>query len=203
MTRLFAEAFLVPLSPEEAQGPELRYDEDRALNVLPDGRPFIAMGDVGGTATTTRVRSEADDYDQPRDDNALPLSSITKVKAERDDFARDSSVGTCTDTAVRSEPDDEDRDARAGDGFFSLGTVTKSSIGGEPDDADRDARAADGFFSLATVTHTFVRAEAEDADRDAAPFGFRPTRTTSVKRKSDDSWSEHAEARRVPTRLTP
>jgi len=203
MSRLFAEAFLVPLLPDEGQEPELRYDEDRALNVLPDGRPFIAMGHVSGTETMTEVRSEADDYDQPGDGDALTLSTITKVKAERDDFARDSAVGTSTDTRVRNEPDDEDRDARAGDGFFNLGTATKSSIGGEPDDTDRDARAADGFVNLGTVTHTFVRAEAEDEDRDAGAFGFGPTTKTSVKGESDDFWSEDDEARRLPTRLTP
>jgi hypothetical protein len=175
MSRLFAQAFLVPLLPDVGQEPELRYDEDRALNVLPDGRPFIAMGHVSGTETMTEVRSEADDYDQPGDDDALTLSTITKVKTERDDFARDSAVGTRTDTRVRNEPDDE----------------------------DRDARAADGFFNLGTVTHTFVRAEAEDEDRDAGAFDFGPTTKTSVKGESDDFWSEDDEAHRLPTRLTP
>jgi hypothetical protein len=125
VARLFAEAFSVPLLPSDGTEPELRYDEERALNVLPDGRPFIEVGRAGGTETLTEVRSEADDYDESGHDDEVALTTVTKVASERDDV---------TETSVSREPDDEDRDARGVEGFFSFGTVTKTSVAGEADD---------------------------------------------------------------------
>jgi hypothetical protein len=191
MSRLFAEAFLTPLLPDDTEEPDVRYDEDRALNVLADGSPFIAVGQRGGTVTFTEVRNEADDADPEGDNCAVTLTTVTKVKAERDDFARGASLGTSTETRVRNEPDDEDRDARAADGVFNLATwtATKSSVGTEPDDQDRDIISDDGSPHLETVTQTFVRAEAEDDDRDGV-MSLGPTTKTSVKGEADDFWSE-------------
>ena len=134
MSRLFAEAFVVPLLAGELEEPAVRYDENRGLNVLPDGRPFLAVGQAGGTDTFTEVRGEADDADRAGDQGSVTLTTVTKVKAERDDFARGASLGTSTDTRVRNEPDDEDRAARAADGFFNLGTATKTSVRAEAAD---------------------------------------------------------------------
>lgn len=219
MPRLFAEAFLTPLLPDDGDAPEVRYDEARALNVLADGSPIIAIGHAGGTDTFTEVRNEADDADPEDSGRHLTLTTITKVKAERDDFARGARVGTSTVTRIRNEPDDEDRDARTRDGADSLATwtTTKSSVGTEPDDQDRDIAtdegfvpmttitrtavraeaddvdheiaASDGAARLGTVTHTFVRAEAEDEDRDSVR-SLGPTTPASVKGEADDLWSD-------------
>jgi hypothetical protein len=87
MRRLFAEAFLVPLLDPEQGEPELRYDEERCLNVMRDGRPFIDTGCAGRTDTLTEVRAEQDDFDRSDDEDVFGrLDTITKVRAEGDDF---------------------------------------------------------------------------------------------------------------------
>jgi hypothetical protein len=154
VARLFAEAFSVPLLPSDGTEPELRYDEERALNVLPDGRPFIEVGRAGGTETLTEVRSEADDYDESGHDDEVALTTVTKVASERDDVTR-AHLGTQTETRVPGEKDDFAR------GAF-LGTMTETSVSREPDDEDRDARGVEGFFSFGTVTKTSVAGEADD-----------------------------------------
>jgi hypothetical protein len=176
--------------PDDSDEPDVRYDEDRALNVLPDGSPFIAVGQMGGTVTLTEVRNEADDADPEGDNRAVTLTTVTKVKAERDDFARGASLETSTITRVRNEPDDEDRDARAADGAFNLATwtATKSSVGTEPDDQDRDISSDEGSPRRESLTR-FVRPRAEDDDRDGV-MRLGPTTKTSVKGTADDFWPE-------------
>ncbi len=131
MTRLFVEQLLVPLLAADRPEPELRYDEERHLNVTPDGLPFVEMGSVGGTSTETRIRTEADDFDQAGHEDGAALSTVTKVQSERDDFAIEA-VALATETAVPREKGDFARELR-------LATVT--AVGGEPDDDDLDARA--------------------------------------------------------------
>jgi hypothetical protein len=190
MTNLFAEIFVVPTLPGDSEEVATRYDEDRALNVLPDGRPVIEMGHAGGTVTLTEAGGESDDNDPPGDDRLFALTTVTKVKAERDDFARTTNVSTTTATRVRDEADDVDRDARASECAFTPGTLTHTSVKPEADDSDRAARSFEGAVSCGTVSQTFVRAESEDADRDARIVNCEPTTKTAVKAEADDFWSE-------------
>jgi len=162
MSRLFAEEFVVPLLPGEPEAAEVRYDETYALNVLPDGRPFIAASQAGGTVTLTKVRDEASDADAPGDAGSPTLRITTKIDTEYVDFAPNASLGTTTDTRVREEADDADRDARSGEDFFHLGTETRTSVREEADDMDRNAWVGEGLSILRTRTHAF------------APDGFGP-----------------------------
>jgi hypothetical protein len=187
MTQLFAQAFLVPLLPADGEEPVLRYDEERALTVLPDGRPFIEASGVGETVTLTKMRSEADDYDQASDDarrqpELLVGTETRRVPAEQEDFERRSFLSSMTKTEVRAEPDDE----------------------------DRDARGDEGFFNLATTTSTFVRAEAEDRDHDeeslrhGGSFDHQPATGIARGVETDDCWStDQALAVVCPARLIP
>jgi hypothetical protein len=187
MTQLFAQAFLVPLLPADGEEPAVRYDEERALNVLPDGRPFIEAGGVGGTVTLTKMRSEADDYDTGSDDvrprpELIVGTETRRVPGEQEDFERRSFLSSMTKTEVRAEPDDE----------------------------DRDARGDEGFFNLATTTWTFVQAEAEDKDQDRESFGHggffdrRPAAGISGGVETDDCWSTDTGLAAVcPARLIP
>jgi putative ATP-grasp target RiPP len=151
--RLFAEQFLVaPLPPDQPE-PELRYDEARQVNVTAAGRPFVELGRAGGTDTLTEVRSEADDYDQPGDEDGAALSTLTKVQSERDDFAA-GALGLATETRIPGERDDFA-------GELLLGTYTAGD--GEPDDDDVQARASeDGWSAAHAGTKTSIRGEADD-----------------------------------------
>jgi putative ATP-grasp target RiPP len=173
MRRLFAEEFLVPVLDPERPKPELRYDEERQLNVMPDGRPFVEPGRAGSTDTLTEVRSEADDYDPPPGDEALAtLGTLTKVQTERDDFAADT-LGLATETRMPGERDDF-----APEVF--LGTYTAG--GGEPDDDDIQARAGGDYLDAPYAgTKTGARGEADD---------FYAGTKTGARGEADDFWSE-------------
>lgn len=94
MVELFAEAFLESLQEPDHQEPEHRYDEDRSLCVLADGRVYVEHAAVGDTQTSTKAVGEHDD----RDDDI-----ITEVRGEGDLF---SVAADGTHTAIRGEADD-------------------------------------------------------------------------------------------------
>jgi hypothetical protein len=142
---LFVEQFLVvPLEPDCTE-PPLRYDEQRHLNVLADGRAFIETGGAGLTQTLTEVRAEQDDFDRP-DDDAAALSTLTKIRREGDDMARDVLLFATETRQVPGEREDFARDERV---------HTRSTL------ADR-ARACAAALA---VTKTEVRREADDFSR--------------------------------------
>lgn len=133
MSSLFAAAFARPLD-EPGLGPTLRYDTERALSVLPDGRPYVGVALTGETETFTKADGEQDDRDDdekvitlvnnevdacsgPTDSlgtrakgetdrwaSAPELKTVTEVKAESDDFDL-VPYALGTETAVRGESD--------------------------------------------------------------------------------------------------
>jgi hypothetical protein len=128
MSRLFAEAFIVPVAEPDGEPPRYAYDERRDVNVLDDGRPVVEAAAVGETYTLTEVRAEREDRDAD-DRAALDMETLTKVAregsdrdatelllgtetrqvpGEREDFLRDLDGGT--HTAVRAEAEDFARD---------------------------------------------------------------------------------------------
>jgi hypothetical protein len=164
MRSLFVEKLLVaPLEPNGVV-PELRYDEQRCMSVLPDGRPLIETGLDGRTDTLTEVRAEQDDYDRPEEgDRLLVLETTTKVKREGDDIA---ALLLATETRQAPENDDFARG--------ELSCATETAIGGEADD--------------------FARAEYAHGDQDRpsrstpwlAPGGAWADTKTSVGGENDD-----------------
>lgn len=150
MGSLFAEAFSVSPLPDEGEAPALRYDEERALNVLPGGQPFVEMHRAGDTVTLTEVRNEIDDFDRPGEDELLALDTVTKVRGERQDYARDE-LTDGTQTRVRGEKDD------FASGWSIGGTMTKTFVRAEADDTDP---GTEDLVSI--VTKTAVPREADD-----------------------------------------
>jgi hypothetical protein len=139
---LFAEEFLVsPLAPR-GPIPELRYDETLDMNVTVDGRPLAGLPSARGPETLTEVRGEGEDVDDLHGDDVLMLgTTVTKIQAERDDFAAELVVGGTSHTAVDAEPDDEDRASRAAPDMFAvLAASTDTRVRNEQDDfwADQD-----------------------------------------------------------------
>jgi hypothetical protein len=171
MRRLFAEAFLVSLLDPEHPEPELRYDEERSLNVLVDGRPFIETGAAGRSDTLTEVRAEQDDYDRPEDDRGLgALETITKVKSEREDFVSSTIMFATETRRAPGERDDFARDETPSEyedtfGVQDRGFARAEQIGG---------------------TQTFVRREREDF----AVVEYWTETKTSVRPEADDFFSE-------------
>jgi hypothetical protein len=177
MRRLFAEAFLVSLLDPEQDEPVLHYDEERALTLLSDGRPFIETGHAGRafagrTDTLTEVRAEQDDFDAPDDDTDMlaQLSTLTKVRAERDDFA---SPEVMFATETRQAPGEQDDFCRS---EANMGTET--AVGGESDDFARGERAVG--------TQTFVRRESDDVAWGEHWAGTK----TAVRGEADDFSAE-------------
>jgi hypothetical protein len=176
MRRLFAETFAVPLLEPDSPEPEMRYDEDRCLNVLPDGRAFIETGLCGrGVDTLTEVRSEQDDFD--RGDARLvfgKLDTFTKVRREGDDY--------------------ESR-------LLTLATETRAP--GERDDFARgDTDPVDHRFALGEQvagTQTFVRREQDDFARAESWAGTQ----TAVRSEADDFTSECVSHDRRPQTANP
>jgi hypothetical protein len=158
MRRLFAETFAVPLLEPDSPEPEMRYDEDRCLNVLPDGRAFIETGLCGGGGDTlTEVRSEQDDFDRG-DARQLSgkLDTFTKVRREGDDY-ESRLLTLATETRAPGERDDFARgDTDPVDHRFALGEQV----------AGRAESWAD--------THTAVRGEADDFTSECGSHDRRP-----------------------------
>lgn len=135
MRRLFAEAFLDPRVSSGPE-PELRYDEERCLNVMADGRPFIVAACAGRTPTPAEGRIEQNNRDHPGVGGAEGLfgglDTITKVLGERDDFA---SSGVTVATETRQAPGERDDFARG-----EIACSTETDAQGEDDDFARGER---------------------------------------------------------------
>jgi len=175
MRSLFVEKLLVaPLEPDRPL-PELHYDEQRCMNVLPDGRPLIETGLDGRTDTLTEVRAEQDDYDRPEeDDRLLVLETTTKVKPEGDGFA---SLLLATETRQAPENDDFARG--------ELSCATETAIGGEADD-----------FARAEYAHDDERLLSRSSTW-PAPGGAWADTKTSVGGENDD-FAPETDAREDP-----
>lgn len=137
------EEFLEPLR-EGQPGPETSFDEDRGLNVLPNGRALVDLALDGGTVTGTKAFGERDDAD--RDDEP---TTLTMVQAEGFDHAAEAGLGwpgTVTLTEATGEASDADDDDQiSATGHASSSEAARASI-------------------LGTITHTSVEAESSDVD---------------------------------------
>ena len=141
MTTLFAETFLAPIVEPSGGGLSFRYDEQRAINVLPDGRPVVEAASTYGVQTLTEVRSERDDFEAAR--VTFSMETVTKVRSEANDrdaadlglVARESRATVARDafrpdldggthTRIRAEADDFARD-----GIAAVGDMTAPSEG--------------------------------------------------------------------------
>jgi hypothetical protein len=169
--RLFAETFAVPLLEPDSPEPEMRYDEDRCLNVLPDGRAFIETGLSGrGADTLTEVRAEQDDFDRGDARQVSGrLDTFTKVRREGDDY-ESRLLTLATETRAPGERDDFARgDTDPVDHRFALGehgTGTQTFVRREQDDSAR----AESWAG----TQTAVRSEADDFTSECVSHDQRP-----------------------------
>lgn len=125
--RLFASNFTVPLLPPGKETP-FSYDEDRALNVKPDGKPVVESSGATATGTITEVRAEASDRD-----DVEALGTITKAAGE----ASDRTAIIATQTRIRGERSDhvEDQPSNRGQrGVPAILLGTHTAGPGEPTD---------------------------------------------------------------------
>jgi len=141
-SRHFVENFLTPLE-EGTAVLESHYDEERGLNVTPDGRALIDLGFEGGTVTGTKAMGEQED----RDDD---LETFTAVEAEGFDHHTAygdrglPSAGTMTMTRADAERDDADED------------LAQLLVASSPEEPSRRL--------LGTVTNTAFEVESSDVD---------------------------------------
>lgn len=115
------ERFLQPLRDGEP-GLETRFDEERGLNILSDGRALVDVGLDGGTITGTRASGERDD-----DDRDPEPTTVTMVQAEGYDdhnaLAELVRAGTITFTEANAESSDVDDE-----GEFSPPPVSRRGV---------------------------------------------------------------------------
>jgi hypothetical protein len=140
----FVENFLQPLAAGGRQ-PSFRYDEDRALNVMSDGRALVDVELEGGTVTFTKAEGERDDSDRDREP-----TTVTMVEAEGFDHTALTALraGTITLTEANAEATDADEDedisqlrcrptAGPAEGSLGLlGTMTGTRVDAEQTDVD-------------------------------------------------------------------
>ena len=103
--QLFVERLLAAVGPETPLPPH-RYDEDRALTLLADGRPLVEVDATGELGTVTKLAGEMRDSDSP---SLATTTTMTFVQNEAED--RDTASlwgGTQLDT--RRLPADVEQD---------------------------------------------------------------------------------------------
>jgi hypothetical protein len=142
----FVENFLQPLEEGEPQ-PQIRYDEERGLNVMADGRALVDIELDGGTVTGTKASGEQDDADRDPEP-----TTVTMVQSEGYDYAAQvaaAQAGTITLTEANAEATDADGDE-------DISQFLRPPAG----------RSTEGELGLlGTVTHTATHAE-ESGDVD-------------------------------------
>lgn len=145
--RFLVEHFLQGLRDGDPQ-PETRFDEERGLNVLLDGRALVDIGLDGGTVTGTKAVAEQDDADRDPEP-----TTVTLVQAEGFDHTAQTEsarAGTITLTEATSEATDADEDE-------DLSFLHGASITGQ-----HAGERKPGLTG--TMTHTAVEAESSDVD---------------------------------------
>jgi len=143
----FVENFLHPLEEGEPQ-PPTRYDEERGLNVMSDGRALVDIELEGGTVTGTKAGGEQDDADRDPEP-----TTVTMVQAEGYDYMAQAAAvqaGTITLTEANAEATDADEDE-------DISQLLPSSLS-----VERSKEWTLGL--LGTITNTAVDAESSDFD---------------------------------------
>jgi len=79
--QLFVERLLSAGGPETALPPH-RYDENRAVTLLTDGRPLVEVDATGELSTVTRLAAEMRDSDSP---SLATTTTMTFVQNEAED----------------------------------------------------------------------------------------------------------------------
>ena len=142
----FVENFLQPLGEGDPQ-PVIRYNEERSLNVMSDGRALVDIELEGGTVTGTKAGGEQDDADRDREP-----TTVTLVQSEGYDYTAQVAAvqaGTVTLTEANAEATDADEDddlqfmrsvsptERSTEWILGLlGTITKTAVDAESSDVD-------------------------------------------------------------------
>jgi hypothetical protein len=143
----FVENFLQPLEEGDFL-PPIRYDEERSLNVMSDGRALVDIELEGGTVTGTKAGGEQDDADRDREP-----TTITLVQSEGVDYTAQAAAvqaGTVTLTEANAEATDADEDD-------DISQLQHSSL-----PVERSTEWTLGL--LGTITNTAVEAESSDVD---------------------------------------
>jgi hypothetical protein len=107
---LFVDRFLVTQSAPTPEPPS-RYDEERDLTVLVDGRPVVEASVFVGTDTFTKNEGERDDADFSLTDQvASGTHTQTAVYAEREDDDAPTASWGGTQLDTRDFPGDVEQD---------------------------------------------------------------------------------------------